>query len=69
MPYSSNALLAGRSGAASVNRRRTPAQASGPVHTGAAAVHQLFIGSSDPTPMGVFIVVQVPFGTYFHALA
>ena len=30
---------------------------------------QLFIGSRVPLPFGVVIVVQVPFGTYFHALA
>jgi hypothetical protein len=29
---------------------------------------QDFDGSSEPVPVGVFIVAQVPFGTYFHAL-
>lgn len=29
---------------------------------------QPFIGSTEPLPFGVVIVVQVPFGTYFHAL-
>jgi hypothetical protein len=31
------------------------------------AGHDL-IGASAPVPFGVFIVVQVPFGTYFQAL-
>ena len=30
---------------------------------------QLFIGSRLPLPFGVVIVVQVPLGTYFQALA
>jgi len=29
---------------------------------------QDLIGSSEPIPFGVFIVVQVPFATYFQAL-
>jgi hypothetical protein len=29
---------------------------------------QDLIGSSEPVPVGVFIVVQVPFATYFQAL-
>ena len=29
---------------------------------------QDFSGSSEPVPLGVWIVAQVPFGTYFQAL-
>jgi hypothetical protein len=34
----------------------------------APVTHQDLVGFSDPIPLGVFIVSQVPFGTYFQAV-